>query len=73
VLPTNESGEFRPFQRRLPEEKFWCSARALPPPNDFCNAAIHRRFSVVRGTAVAFCMTLFEVFDIPVFWPILVL
>lgn len=38
-----------------------------------CDAALCCRYSLVRGTAIAFCMTLFEVFDIPVFWPILVL
>jgi len=54
-LPTTESEgkEFRPFQRRLPEFKFWLAC--------------------ARGTLIGICMTFFSIFDIPVFWPILLI
>jgi hypothetical protein len=45
----------------------------VPTFGSTCNAAVCCRYSLVRGTVIAFCMTLFQVFDIPVFWPILVL
>ncbi|XP_038718773.1 protein RER1A-like [Tripterygium wilfordii] len=51
-LPTRGSDEFRPFVRRLPEFKFWCS--------------------ITKAFCIAFVMTFFSVFDVPVFWPILV-
>mmetsp|Transcript_67458 Transcript_67458/g.170164 ORF Transcript_67458/g.170164 Transcript_67458/m.170164 type:complete len:194 (-) Transcript_67458:75-656(-) len=51
TLPTKETGEFRPFTRKLPEFKFWLSA--------------------IRAVVVATFMTFFEIFDLPVFWPIL--
>ena len=73
VLPTNESGEFRPFMRRLPEEKFWCGCCFVLACRVGRLTLLHCRYSLVRGVAIAFCMTLFEAFDIPVFWPILVL
>lgn len=53
VLPVHDSQEFRPFQRRLPEFKFWLSA--------------------TRATIISFIMTFFDVFDLPVFWPILLI
>lgn len=51
TLPTKETGEFRPFVRKLPEYKFW--------------------YNAAKATCVSFFLTLFEVFDLPVFWPIL--
>jgi len=51
TLPTKDSGEYRPFTRKLPEFKFWTSA--------------------MRAVAASFVMTFFEMFDLPVFWPIL--
>ncbi|CAM1306592.1 RER1 (predicted) [Pycnogonum litorale] len=52
-LPTSNNAEFRPFIRRLPEFKFWCSA--------------------TKATIISLFCTFFEVFNIPVFWPILVM
>ncbi|PIN06213.1 Golgi proteins involved in ER retention (RER) [Handroanthus impetiginosus] len=49
--PTKDSDEFRPFDRRLPEFKFW--------------------YAATKAFCVAFLMTFFSVFDVPVFWPIL--
>mmetsp|Transcript_46519 Transcript_46519/g.85239 ORF Transcript_46519/g.85239 Transcript_46519/m.85239 type:complete len:197 (-) Transcript_46519:92-682(-) len=51
ILPTTESGEFRPFTRKLPEFKFWINA--------------------LRAVGLALALTLFDLFDLPVFWPIL--
>ncbi|XP_004511890.1 protein RER1A-like isoform X2 [Cicer arietinum] len=51
TLPTSTSDEFRPFVRRLPEFKFWCS--------------------ITKAFCIAFVMTFFSAFDVPVFWPIL--
>merc|ERR1712167_545724 len=45
--------EFRPFNRRVPEFKFWHSS--------------------MKAIVFAFFATFFEVFNIPVFWPILLL
>ena len=54
VLPSSqrEASEYRPFQRQVPEFKFW--------------------FNVMRAVGFAFLATLSSVFDLPVFWPILV-
>lgn len=52
-LPTNNSDEFRPFIRRLPEFKFW--------------------EQTVISTLVAIFTTFFDCFNVPVFWPILVM
>ena len=49
----NDSDEFRPFIRRLPEFKFWLSATQ----------------AILLSLAASFV----PVFDIPVYWPILVL
>ncbi|RYG57279.1 hypothetical protein EON66_00795 [archaeon] len=40
------------------------NARAVPPS---C------RFQAMRGTLIAMCMTFFSMFNIPVFWPILLI
>ena len=50
-LPTTTSDEFRPFNRRLPEFKFW--------------------YSGMKAIVLAAAMTFFGIFDVPVFWPIL--
>mmetsp|Transcript_11962 Transcript_11962/g.16219 ORF Transcript_11962/g.16219 Transcript_11962/m.16219 type:complete len:199 (-) Transcript_11962:255-851(-) len=52
-LPTSADEEFKPFQRRLPEFKFW--------------------YSCTKAFVTAFCMTFFSFFDVPVFWPILLM
>jgi hypothetical protein len=51
TLPRTSDEEFRPFNRRLPEFKFW--------------------YSCFRGTFISVIMTFFSLFDVPVFWPIL--
>ena len=52
VLPQrSDESEFRPFERKLPEFKFW--------------------WACVRATLVAFVATGFSAFDVPVYWPIL--
>ena len=48
-----EGAEFRPFERRVPEFKFW--------------------YSSTKAVCIAMCMTFFNLFNIPVFWPILLL
>jgi len=48
----SDSGEFRPFVRRLPEFKFW--------------------FFATQWLCISLILTLFDIFDLPVFWPILV-
>lgn len=54
VLPSKGGdGEFRPFNRRVPEFKFWHSS--------------------VNAVLVALFMTFFSMFDVPVFWPILLI
>ncbi|POY73856.1 hypothetical protein BMF94_3026 [Rhodotorula taiwanensis] len=65
TLPTSKGdlaadGEFRPFIRRLPEFKFW-SVLALPP------------YSATKACSFAFIAAFIPVFDVPVFWPILVM
>lgn len=52
-LPTKNDEEFRPFVRRLPEFKFWCSC--------------------FKSFLVGLTLTLFPIFDVPVFWPILLI
>ena len=51
TLPSQRSDEVRPFQRRLPEFKFWWAS--------------------ARSVAASLVATLFPLFDVPVFWPIL--
>lgn len=53
LLPDKNNQEFRPFQRRLPEFKFW--------------------YSTIKAIVIAFFTTFFEAFNVPVFWPILVM
>jgi Rer1 family len=53
TLPTKLNEEFKPFNRKIPEFKFW--------------------YAAIRGVVVAFGMTLFSLFNIPVFWPILLM
>merc|ERR1711988_47859 len=52
ALPTGGS-EYRPFERRLGEFKFW--------------------HGCTRALAVSIFLTLFSIFDVPVFWPILLI
>ncbi|CAK9134992.1 unnamed protein product [Ilex paraguariensis] len=73
TLPTRGSDEFRPFVRRLPEFKFW-----LYDCQFFCclceielDFFLWQRYSITKAFCIAFVMTFFSVFDVPVFWPIL--
>jgi hypothetical protein len=52
-LPMNESDEFRPFTRKLPEFQFW--------------------YWGTRYIILSIGMTFSSVFDLPVFWPILLM
>ncbi|GKA25405.1 RER1A-like protein [Tanacetum coccineum] len=75
-LPTRGSEEFRPFVRRLPEFKFlW---REWKSPASFFMVSQHLRdkrydfrYSLTRAFCIAFMLTFFSMFDVPVFWPIL--
>lgn len=53
VLPVREAEEYRPFQRRLPEYKFWLRGST--------------------GTLLAIFATFIPFFDLPVYWPILLI
>ncbi|ODQ67548.1 protein RER1 [Nadsonia fulvescens var. elongata DSM 6958] len=50
---SSESGEFRPFIRRLSEFKCW--------------------YNATRATTIGLFCTFFELFNVPVFWPILLM
>ena len=68
-LPSQRDDEFRPFVRRLPEWQFWyvlvfCVKRD--------SSQYELRLSSTRATLIALFCTFFEVFDVPVYWPILV-
>ncbi|KRZ90749.1 Protein RER1 [Trichinella sp. T8] len=65
-LPTSSKEEFRPFMRRLPEFKFWY--RSIYPSLNISQY----RHAATKAVIFAFCCTFIEAFDIPVFWPILV-
>jgi len=70
VLPSQRDDEFRPFVRRLPEWQFWCE---LLFPFCFAQHTHHfYRLSSTRATLVSLFCTTSEVFDVPVYWPILV-
>lgn len=85
-LPTSQSqaeqqsglqdGEFRPFIRRLPEFKFWYThifAFSLSIEREGANQKERvSRYSATRAITLSILSTFFGVFDIPVFWPILV-
>lgn len=65
-LPVNHNEEFKPFVRRLPEFHFWYVSSA-----DTHATLLSLRLSTTNGFLVAFFCTCFSIFDIPVFWPIL--
>ncbi|KAL9265218.1 RER1A-like protein [Drosera capensis] len=79
LLPTKGNDEFKPFIRRLPEFKFCskCCGCIEMCLRDWLFALVKMRkrldlrYSVTKAFAVAFVMTFFSAFDIPVFWPIL--
>ncbi|TXG74580.1 hypothetical protein ES288_1Z031700v1 [Gossypium darwinii] len=55
-LPVSGSDEFRPFVRRLPNSN---------------SGSLSSLYSITKAFCIAFVMTFFSVFDVPVFWPIL--
>ena len=68
--------EFRPFVRRLPEWQFWW-ARLLSGLESYAYryhtlTPTPIRLSSTRATVVALLCTTSEIFDVPVYWPILV-
>lgn len=69
-LPSQRDDEFRPFVRRLPEWQFWYDG--LLTTVFACPHITHTRLSSTRATVVALLCTTSEVFDVPVYWPILV-
>ena len=71
-LPTSVNQEFKPFVRRLPEFKFW-SVFAVSKCEIAVVVVVCVRYSGTRAVAIAFVLTFFSMFNIPVFWPILVL
>lgn len=73
-LPSSRDDEFRPFVRRLPEWQFWCDFSfpyiTAEIDHDCYNVC---RLSTTRATLISFFMTFSAVFDVPVYWPILVM
>lgn len=77
-LPTTRDDEFRPFVRRLPEWQFWwvlylCLCVGLVPgwhQTPFADESY--RLSATRATLISIFCTTSEIFDVPVYWPILV-
>jgi Rer1 family len=73
-LPSTRDDEFRPFVRRLPEWQFWYD---LSPAYAFGSSSrryhVMYRLSTTRATLISFFMTFSTVFDVPVYWPILVM
>ncbi|CAF2032912.1 unnamed protein product [Brassica oleracea] len=78
-LPTRGSDEFKPFIRRLPEFKFWYFfypflikwyRNAFSCLNLLLSLSLSR-YSMTKAFCIAFVMTFFSLFDVPVFWPIL--
>ncbi|PIO55169.1 Rer1 family protein, partial [Teladorsagia circumcincta] len=80
VLPSRTNDEFRPFMRRLPEFKCWYALQYLI--EQFINSQSVAllevedstfRLSAMKATLIAIICTFFEFFNVPVFWPILVM
>lgn len=73
-LPSSRDDEFRPFVRRLPEWQFWCDFPFLHMTAEVDqDCYIVCRLSTTRATLISFFMTFSAVFDVPVYWPILVM
>ena len=75
TLPTSKDDEFRPFVRRLPEFKFWRGLAAALAARRLVSEGARwtGRYGLTKAFCVAFCMTFFSIFNIPVFWPILLM
>jgi hypothetical protein len=80
-LPTSQGdlqdGEFRPFIRRLPEFKFWYVFPFPPLPSHSHSGVLTwrllNRYGATRAIAFSLVASFIPVFDVPVFWPILVM
>ena len=73
-LPSSRDDEFRPFVRRLPEWQFWCDLHFIHMTATVDHGShIVCRLSTTRATLISFFMTFSAVFDVPVYWPILVM
>ena len=75
-LNTNDPDEYRPFTRRVGEFQFWfvptpLAMRVLVSPADWSGWLCLLRYKSTMATCLCFFMTFFSVFNIPVFWPIL--
>lgn len=70
ALPTKADEEFKPFIRRLPEFKFWYVWKRRSRIH-CCLHCFHFRYSATKATVIAIVCSFFSIFDIPVFWPIL--
>lgn len=68
TLPSKRDDEFQPFMRRLPEYKFWYG---FVPLRD--NIHVFRRLSSMKSLLLGMGATFFQAFDVPVFWPILLI
>ena len=81
LLPSQNDDEFRPFVRRLPEWNFWCANYVQILGNGelmvsrFCVVPRRptNRLSSTRAILIALVCSFFEAFDIPVYWPILLM
>ena len=69
TLPSQRDDEFRPFVRRLPEWQFWYVSHPLRSTQ---RDSVGFRLSSTRAVIVSLFLTTSEMFDVPVYWPILV-
>ena len=72
TLPSQRDDEFRPFVRRLPEWQFWCAIHPLRSYLRGTKARFHSRLSATRAIIISIFCTTSDMFDVPVYWPILV-
>jgi hypothetical protein len=66
-LPTLQDDEFRPFMRQLPEYRLWYVWRLKEV------MSVLWRVSMNKSLLIASLLTCFDVLDIPVYWPILLI
>ena len=67
-----QDDEFRPFIRRLPEWQFWLSTTRATAVALVCSVRSRHVGPSNVSRAHARQMQLFSAFDVPVYWPILV-
>lgn len=70
TLPSQRDDEFRPFVRRLPEWQFWYVSTASLYLRGA--KAVVSRLSATRAVIISLFLTTSDMFDVPVYWPILV-